>query len=72
MVAIPVSIIAAFMVMSFFGASINVLTLLAVVLAIGIVVDDAIVEIENVTADREEDSRRCSPPSTAHGKSGSR
>ena len=48
MVAIPVSITAAFMVMSFFGASINVLTLLAIVLAIGIVVDDAIVEIENV------------------------
>jgi multidrug efflux pump len=48
MVAIPVSIIAAFMVMSFFGASVNVLTLLAIVLAIGIVVDDAIVEIENV------------------------
>ncbi|MDQ4136382.1 MAG: efflux RND transporter permease subunit [Pseudomonadota bacterium] len=48
MVAIPVSVIAAFMVMSFFGASINVLTLLAIVLAIGIVVDDAIVEIENV------------------------
>ena len=34
--------------MSFFGATINVLTLLAVVLAIGIVVDDAIVEIENI------------------------
>ena len=48
MVAIPVSVIAAFMVMAFFGASINVLTLLAIVLAIGIVVDDAIVEIENV------------------------
>ena len=48
MVAIPVSIIAACMVMAFFGASINVLTLLAIVLAIGIVVDDAIVEIENV------------------------
>jgi len=47
-VAIPVSIIAACMVMSFFNASINVLTLLAAVLAIGIVVDDAIVEIENV------------------------
>ncbi|WP_230533920.1 efflux RND transporter permease subunit [Microvirga roseola] len=47
-VAIPVSIIAAFMVMAFFNASINVLTLLAIVLAIGIVVDDAIVEIENV------------------------
>ena len=36
------------MVVAFFGASINVLTLLAVVLAIGIVVDDAIVEIENI------------------------
>ena len=47
-VAIPVSVIASYMVMAFFGASINVLTLLAVVLAIGIVVDDAIVEIENV------------------------
>ena len=48
MVAIPVSVISAFMVMSFLGASINVLTLLAIVLAIGIVVDDAIVEIENI------------------------
>jgi multidrug efflux pump len=48
MVAIPVSIIAAVMVMNYFNASINVLTLLAIVLAIGIVVDDAIVEIENV------------------------
>jgi multidrug efflux pump len=48
MVAIPVSIVAAFMVMSYFNATINVLTLLAMVLAIGIVVDDAIVEIENV------------------------
>jgi len=48
MVAIPVSIIAACMVMSYFNASINVLTLLAIVLAIGIVVDDAIVEIENI------------------------
>jgi multidrug efflux pump len=47
-VAIPVSVIAAFMVVGFFGASINVLTLLAIVLAIGIVVDDAIVEIENI------------------------
>jgi multidrug efflux pump len=48
LVAIPVSVISAFMVVAFFDASINVLTLLAVVLAIGIVVDDAIVEIENV------------------------
>src|SRR5215213_4340170 len=48
MVAIPVSVIASFMVVAVFGASINVLTLLAIVLAIGIVVDDAIVEIENI------------------------
>src|SRR5215210_1760039 len=48
MVAIPVSVIASFMVVAVVGASINVLTLLAIVLAIGIVVDDAIVEIENV------------------------
>jgi multidrug efflux pump len=48
MVAIPVSVLASFMVVAMFGASINVLTLLAIVLAIGIVVDDAIVEIENI------------------------
>jgi multidrug efflux pump len=47
-VAIPVSVIASYMVAVAFGASINVLTLLAIVLAIGIVVDDAIVEIENI------------------------
>ncbi|WP_150286420.1 efflux RND transporter permease subunit [Rhabdaerophilum calidifontis] len=46
--AIPVSIIPTFAVLWMFGFSINVLTLLAVVLAIGIVVDDAIVEVENV------------------------
>lgn len=46
--AIPVSIIPAFAVLWVFGFSINVLTLLAVVLAIGIVVDDAIVEVENI------------------------
>jgi multidrug efflux pump len=47
-IAIPVSIIPAFAVLWAFGFSINVLTLLAVVLAIGIVVDDAIVEVENI------------------------
>jgi len=47
MVAIPVSIIATFLVMGALGYSINVLTLLALVLAIGIVVDDAIVVMEN-------------------------
>jgi multidrug efflux pump len=47
-VAIPFSIIPTFMVLWLFGFSINTLTLLAVVLAIGIVVDDAIVEVENI------------------------
>jgi multidrug efflux pump len=47
-VAIPFSIIPTFMVLWAFGFSINTLTLLAVVLAIGIVVDDAIVEVENI------------------------
>lgn len=47
-IAIPVSIVPTFAVLWAFGFSINVLTLLAVVLAVGIVVDDAIVEVENV------------------------
>jgi multidrug efflux pump len=47
-VTIPVSIIASLMVMYALGYSINVLTLLGLVLAIGLVVDDAIVVLENV------------------------
>jgi multidrug efflux pump len=46
--AIPVSIIATFTVMNALGYSINILTMLALVLAIGIVVDDAIVVLENI------------------------
>lgn len=53
-IAIPVSIIPTFAVLWAFGFSINVLTLLAIVLAIGIVVDDAIVEVENVARRIEE------------------
>jgi multidrug efflux pump len=47
-VTIPVSIISAFLVMAWLGFSINVLTLLGLVLAIGLVVDDAIVVLENI------------------------
>lgn len=47
-VTIPISIISAFIVMSALGFSINVLTLLGLVLAIGLVVDDAIVVLENI------------------------
>ena len=46
--AIPVSIIGAFWVMSIAGFSINILTMLGIVLAIGLVVDDAIVVLENI------------------------
>jgi multidrug efflux pump len=48
MLAVPVSILAAFIVMYALGFSINLLTLLALVLAIGLVVDDAIVVLENI------------------------
>ncbi|MEO0997131.1 MAG: efflux RND transporter permease subunit, partial [Pseudomonadota bacterium] len=47
-VAIPVSLIGTFAVMSAFGFSLNNLTLFGLVLAIGIVVDDAIVVVENI------------------------
>ena len=48
LLAIPVSLIGAFAVMSWLGFSINLLTLLALVLAVGLVVDDAIVMLENI------------------------
>jgi multidrug efflux pump len=48
LVAIPVSIIGSFAVMSWMGFTINILTLLALVLAVGLVVDDAIVMLENI------------------------
>lgn len=48
LVTIPVSLIGAFAIMSLAGFSINTLTLLALVLAIGLVVDDAIVVLENI------------------------
>ena len=47
-VAIPVSIVGTFTVVYFLGFTVNILTLLAMVLAIGLVVDDAIIMLENV------------------------
>ncbi|MFZ5805684.1 MAG: efflux RND transporter permease subunit [Verrucomicrobiota bacterium] len=52
--AIPVSIVGTFAVLDMMGYSINILTLLALVLAIGVVVDDAIVVLENVYRHMEE------------------
>ncbi len=48
LVAMPVSLIGAAIVMYAFGFSLNLLTILAIVLSVGLVVDDAIVVVENV------------------------
>ncbi len=48
LVAIPVSLVGAVFLMQVFGFTINLLTLLAIVLSVGLVVDDAIVVVENV------------------------
>ncbi|MES2810548.1 MAG: efflux RND transporter permease subunit, partial [Bacteroidota bacterium] len=52
--AVPVSLVGTFVFMQFFGITLNMITLFALVLAIGIVVDDAIVVIEAVHAKMEE------------------
>lgn len=48
LVAVPVSLVATFFFMNLLGFSINILTLLALVLAVGLVIDDAIVMLENI------------------------
>jgi len=54
LLAVPVSIVGTFTIMLFLGFSINVLSLFGLILAIGIVVDDAIVVVENVERNIEE------------------
>lgn len=54
-IAVPVSLIGTFMFMQLFGITLNLITLFALVLAIGVVVDDAIVVIEAVHAKMEEE-----------------
>lgn len=53
-IAIPLSLVGTFTMMLMFGFSINLLTLLALVLAIGLVVDDAIIVVENVNRHLED------------------
>ena len=53
-VAMPLSLVGTFAMMVLFGFSINLLTLLALVLAIGLVVDDAIIVVENINRHIEE------------------
>ncbi len=57
LLAVPISIVGTFAVMKLFGFSINSLSLFGLVLAIGIVVDDAIVVVENVERNIEEGLR---------------
>src|SRR5438105_3027485 len=56
-VAMPLSLIGTFFVMLAFGYSMNLLTLLALVLAIGLVVDDAIIVVENVDRHMKEEGK---------------
>ena len=55
-IAVPVSLVGTFFFMQFFGISLNLITLFALVLAIGIVVDNAIVVVEAVHAKMEENN----------------
>ncbi len=57
LVAMPLSLIGAFFIMLMLGYSINLLTLLALVLAIGLVVDDAIIVVENVDRHMKEEGK---------------
>ncbi len=58
LLAIPVSIVGAFTVLYFSGFTLNTFTLLGLTLAIGIVVDDAIMVLENIVRHREEGKTR--------------
>ncbi|MFL6696566.1 MAG: efflux RND transporter permease subunit [Vitreoscilla sp.] len=57
LVAMPLSLVGAFFIMLMLGYSINLLTLLALVLAIGLVVDDAIIVVENVDRHMKEEHK---------------
>src|SRR5690625_120717 len=53
-VVVPIALLGAFFIMYSFGFTINILTLLALILAIGLVVDDAIIVLENIYSKMEE------------------
>ena len=65
-IAVPVVLLGTFTILSLFGFTINTLTMFAMVLAIGLLVDDAIVVVENVERVMEEDKL---PPKAATKKS---
>ncbi len=72
LVAIPVSLIGTFLFMAAFGYTLNNLSLFGLVLAIGIVVDDAIVVVENVERNIASACRRAMPRARAWTKSARR
>jgi multidrug efflux pump len=59
LIAVPVSVVGTFSILYLLGFSLNTLSLFGLVLAIGIVVDDAIVVVENVERNIEEGLARC-------------
>ena len=69
MLTIPVSLVGAFMFFPAVGFSINTLSLLGLVLAVGLVVDDAIVVVEAIEAKIEQGRRRAMPRSKRWTKS---
>jgi len=71
-VAIPVSLIGAVFLMQVLGFTVNLLTLLAIVLSVGLVVDDAIVVVENVERHLREGMRPWTPRSAARASSSGR
>jgi HAE1 family hydrophobic/amphiphilic exporter-1 len=67
-IAVPVVILGTFAILAIFGFSINMLTMFAMVLAIGLLVDDAIVVVENVERIMSEEG--CSPREAAYKSMG--
>jgi multidrug efflux pump subunit AcrB len=71
-VAVPLSLIGTFGVMYLVGCSLNNLSLMALTIATGFVVDDAIVMIETSRGTSRRGRHRSRPPSKARDRSGSR
>ena len=69
--AVPVALVGSFAVMYLWGFSLNNLSLMALVVATGLVVDDAIVVLENISRHVEEGSRRSRPRSSGASEVGS-
>ena len=63
--SVPVSFLGAFFFMTQVGLTINMITMVAMLLALGLLMDDGIVIAENIASHLSRGHRRCRPPSTA-------